>query len=150
MRENPDARPPSYSLLGILIGVRLLYRIISALRLLKTQLESRRIQSLDVKGKTIERNTRSSEAMIDGIPIPDVLAKFPDDDAAPVPAEEDEHTVLDFAAVAPEIRARRNCTLCLEERTGTCATECGHLFCWTCIVNWGKEKVSIGILHLAF
>lgn len=32
------------------------------------------------------------------------------------------------------------CILCLEERHDTCATVCGHLFCWTCIMNWLDQK----------
>uniref|UniRef100_A0A1B6DJM2 RING-type E3 ubiquitin transferase n=1 Tax=Clastoptera arizonana TaxID=38151 RepID=A0A1B6DJM2_9HEMI len=30
----------------------------------------------------------------------------------------------------------RMCTLCLEERRNVCTTPCGHLFCWTCIMDW--------------
>lgn len=65
-----------------------------------------------------------------------------DPDAQPVvPAEEDEGTILDVAQIPSSVRAGRNCTLCLEERTSSCATECGHMFCWNCIVGWGREKV---------
>lgn len=59
------------------------------------------------------------------------------------PAEEDERTMLDVVSLPPAVRASRICTLCLEERTDTCSTECGHLFCWSCIVGWGREKVSV-------
>ncbi|KAL8937942.1 MAG: hypothetical protein Q9216_004162 [Gyalolechia sp. 2 TL-2023] len=34
----------------------------------------------------------------------------------------------------------RKCTLCLEEMKDPCATTCGHVFCWTCIQDWIKEK----------
>lgn len=59
------------------------------------------------------------------------------------PAEEDARTMLDVASLPPAVRASRTCTLCLEERTDTCSTECGHLFCWSCIIGWGREKVSL-------
>lgn len=32
------------------------------------------------------------------------------------------------------------CILCLEERHDTCATVCGHLFCWPCIMDWLDQK----------
>jgi peroxin-10 len=45
----------------------------------------------------------------------------------------------------------RQCPLCLspcglsEESGGTCVTECGHVFCWSCIEDWGAEKVSLSL-----
>lgn len=32
------------------------------------------------------------------------------------------------------------CILCLEERQNTCSTICGHLFCWSCIMDWIDQK----------
>lgn len=32
------------------------------------------------------------------------------------------------------------CILCLEERHNTCSTICGHLFCWSCIMDWIDQK----------
>ncbi len=35
---------------------------------------------------------------------------------------------------------QRKCTLCLEELKDPAATQCGHVFCWTCIGDWIREK----------
>ena len=35
---------------------------------------------------------------------------------------------------------QRKCTLCLEESKNPSVTTCGHVFCWTCIKDWIKEK----------
>lgn len=60
-----------------------------------------------------------------------------------------EHTVLPLAQLTNPTRPQ--CPLCLAPRGvapesgGTCVTECGHVFCWGCIQEWGHEKVSIWI-----
>lgn len=37
-------------------------------------------------------------------------------------------------------RQQRKCTLCLEEMRDPSVTTCGHVFCWTCIGDWIREK----------
>lgn len=37
-------------------------------------------------------------------------------------------------------KQQRKCTLCLEEMKDPSVTTCGHVFCWTCIADWIKEK----------
>lgn len=88
----------------------------------------------------------SREVYLDERPVSTLLDEKPESEPA-MPAEEDEGTALDVASIPDALRASRNCTLCLEERTGSCATECGHLFCWNCIVGWGREKVNIAVLE---
>ncbi|KAF2112808.1 Pex12 amino terminal region-domain-containing protein [Lophiotrema nucula] len=34
----------------------------------------------------------------------------------------------------------RKCTLCLEAMKDPSVTTCGHVFCWTCISDWAREK----------
>lgn len=46
------------------------------------------------------------------------------------------------------------CTLCMEIRTpekgNSAVTECGHVFCWDCIVGWAEEKVSFCLKRFFF
>lgn len=149
--ENPNSRPPSYSLLGVLIIIRLLYRLITFLRSSPSVLPSQTTPSqtsAPLKGKSKALDSPPShrqekqEIQIDGRPIHSLLTTVDPESAPALPAEEDELTALDVASIPEEIRAGRSCTLCLEERTASCATECGHLFCWSCIYGWGREKVS--------
>ncbi|EIW64994.1 peroxisome assembly protein per8 [Trametes versicolor FP-101664 SS1] len=138
MPENPNARPPSYALLGILLGVRLIHRALNYLRA-RSALSDAGVPE-DEKGR---RNMDGEDDIfIDDRRVSTMLEAASRDDAPSVPAEEDEETVLDVSKIPSELRAGRNCTLCLEERTNSCATECGHLFCWNCIVGWGREKAE--------
>ncbi|KAL0950612.1 hypothetical protein HGRIS_007403 [Hohenbuehelia grisea] len=132
---NPHVRPPSYSLLGVLLLVRLLHRLITSLR---------SSSSADGKGKSRSQDINMDEnsAYLDDRAVVSFLGPEDPDGAPARPAEEDERTMLDIPAIPDALRASRSCTLCLEERTDSCATECGHLFCWSCIVGWGREKAE--------
>ena len=37
-------------------------------------------------------------------------------------------------------KQQRKCTLCLENMKDPSVTTCGHVFCWTCIGDWIREK----------
>ncbi|KAI0344102.1 hypothetical protein BDW22DRAFT_1355393 [Trametopsis cervina] len=131
---NPNARPPSYSLLGVLLGVRLLHRLITFIQSMR---------SADERTPGEKRHTDDShETYVDDKPVSSMLGPHNLDDQPVVPAEEDDRTLLDVTQIPSSIRAGRSCTLCLEERTASCATECGHMFCWNCIVGWGREKAE--------
>lgn len=135
--EDPHTRPPSYSLLGVLLSIRLLHRLIS-------YIQNWREETSTMTGKRKQRADRrdaAAELFIDEKPVVDFLDLDLANEPAK-PAEEDERTILDVKTIPEAIRAGRNCTLCLEERTDSCSTECGHLFCWNCIVGWGREKAS--------
>ena len=45
--------------------------------------------------------------------------------------------------VMPWIKGQnRKCTLCLEELKDPSVVGCGHVFCWTCIGDWVREKAE--------
>jgi peroxin-10 len=119
-----------------MIGVRLSYR-------LAQDVKPHVWQSNVSKGSNDDIPTGSADAFLDDRPINQVIKNQNLDDSPIIPAEEDTGTALNIAAIPDDLRQSRNCTLCLEERTDSCITECGHLFCWNCIVGWGREKVSL-------
>ena len=138
--EDPHIGPPSYSLLGVLLGIRLLHRLLAYIQ---AQQEA---QVSSGKGEQhVERADVTAGFFIDEKPVLDLLNLDPVNEPTK-PAEEDERTILEISKIPQAIRTGRNCTLCLEERTDSCSTECGHLFCWNCIVGWGREKVNLFVI----
>uniref|UniRef100_A0A182NVE8 RING-type E3 ubiquitin transferase n=1 Tax=Anopheles dirus TaxID=7168 RepID=A0A182NVE8_9DIPT len=39
-----------------------------------------------------------------------------------------------------ETGATRNCALCMDTTQDISVTQCGHLFCWHCILNWLEKR----------
>lgn len=134
MPIDPNTRPPSYSLLGILILVRIGHRLLSYLRARSPQ---RPPSVADEKSPS----NNSDETQLDGRLVSTLLEYDPETDLASS-EEKESLTILDLETVPASIRAGRTCTLCLEERTATCVTECGHLFDWNCIYSWGRERAE--------
>ena len=123
-----------------MLALRLGYRVLGVIR---SYYETRRESMTTSKGKELTTVAQTNEPAIDGKPVSSILADVRIEESEPVDAEDDENTILNVAALSAEERETRRCTLCLEERTSSCATECGHLFCWNCISGWAREKVSI-------
>lgn len=141
---NPDQKPPSYSLLGILLAIRLLYRMHSLISWVLAA--SPILREASSEDPALSSATSEQSKHIDSTPI---HALVPRSLVAAASSEGEDgkefwgdSTLLDVESLSAETRAGRRCALCLEERTASTVTECGHVFCWTCIVGWGREKVG--------
>lgn len=60
------------------------------------------------------------------------------------PDDDREHPRVDLSDRGKlgwlDSRASRKCTLCLEALKDPSVTTCGHVFCWSCIQDWCREK----------
>ena len=57
------------------------------------------------------------------------------------PSEKPRYDLSDTSTLAwLQPQQQRKCTLCLEPMKDPSVTTCGHVFCWTCILDWVNEK----------
>ncbi|KAJ8472458.1 hypothetical protein ONZ45_g16646 [Pleurotus djamor] len=95
--ENPHIRPPSYSLLGVLILIRLCHRLVSYFR-------SSRSESFS-KGKEVDRRN-ANELYLDDQPVSSLINHVDPETEPAKPAEEDERTMLNISAIPEEKNGR--------------------------------------------
>ncbi|PLW07020.1 hypothetical protein PCANC_25540 [Puccinia coronata f. sp. avenae] len=150
--------PPSYEVLGVLMMIQLVVRVIERHRQAQRRREQLRLASepvaiLDDKEKD---NAQISERVltVDGRLIDEMMFQTEEDDEdkeadSASGSEKEEHERKEIAHECPDgviidnlsdqVITRR-CTLCLGSRKDQTSLECGHLFCWKCLVSWVKEK----------
>lgn len=134
MRPEPgqpgSSRPPSYEVLGVLMAVQMAVRLAGVL-LRRRRERAAAKEAAKPKPESEEKEQQQRYvATVDGKPIADLT--FDPDDPAPDADEDAEY----------EPSEARRCTLCLGPRRDPASTECGHCFCYTCIVAWAREKAE--------
>ncbi|KAH9824065.1 Pex12 amino terminal region-domain-containing protein [Melampsora americana] len=140
-------QPPSYEFLGLLIVIQLVVKSSVWLR----NAQRRREAELSIKEpvsneqeKQIATEPSNRPPTVDGIPINDILFE-PDEDDDDQEKSDSKRTEVFVEGVEmdpnrDESSTSSRCTLCLGPRLDQSSLECGHVFCWRCILGWVREK----------
>ena len=140
-RLFPGEQRPEYELLGLLLLVQIATQSYLSLTSSKTEMDPSIILVNDILSPPQVLKDNSMIAVPTEINNPDNSDSDNDATALLQPV------ILDLADenVLPYIPAgSRRCPLCLDPMKDPTAADCGHLFCWTCILRWTGEAVGQG------
>jgi peroxin-10 len=148
---HPNEQRVGYEVLGVLLVLQMIVQ--STLHVRQTL--------LDASGQTANPNSARAKILADGVegPIASTLdgslkveQHLTKGISSTTQTPVLDHPRYDLSAnVMSWIPAgqQSKCTLCLEPLRDPGVTTCGHVFCWTCIQDWVKEKAQCPLCRQA-
>ena len=143
LRESEEQARVGYEVLGVLLVVQMVVQgfmhardTFSSIRQgPETQQQEGDGTKGDVKAMKSSADSKSRIASATHTPLVPTPSKSSNADEAA------RYDLSDFGIMCwIQPAQQRKCTLCLEPMRDPSVTTCGHVFCWTCILDWVREK----------